>query len=299
MAGPAIKNGEISHGERLVYPDAGISKADVASYLQRAAPFMLPYIKNRFVSFLRCPEGVDAKCFFQRHPMAGLGPLWISQDYVHIGQSDIYIYCKDPAALLQAVQMGVMEFHIWGSQISTIKKPDRIVFDLDPDETLPFETVARAAFRLRDVLEALDLQSLPLLSGGKGIHVVVPIRPRHEWPVIKQFAGKLAARLAEDAPQTYVATMTKAKRKGKIFIDYFRNDITATAIAPYSPRARHGAAVAWPVTWAALHAVKAANTVSIHDADAALQAGQNGWADYPRINQHLTSAALKTLEVEE
>jgi bifunctional non-homologous end joining protein LigD len=287
----------ITHGDRLIYPDDGITKADLAAYLQRAAPFMLPYIKDRFVSFLRCPGGIAQKSFFQRHLTAGLGDGWMTMEYSHKDHSAQYMYCKKPSALLQAAQMGAVEFHIWGSKISAIEKPDRIVFDLDPDEALPFDTVRDAAFRLRDVLAALNLQSLPLLSGGKGIHVVVPVLPRHEWPVVKAFAANLAARVAADAPTRFVATMTKAKRKGKIFIDHFRNDITATAIAPYSPRARNGAAVAWPVSWAALRQTPAANSVSIRAADAALAAGENGWPDYAKIKQHLTTAALKALQV--
>jgi bifunctional non-homologous end joining protein LigD len=296
--GKPIRGVELTHGERLVYPDDGVSKADLAAYLQCAAPFMLPFIKDRFVSFLRCPEGVAQKCFFQRHPMAGLGAGWLTQDFAHKDDPATYVYCKKSLALLQAVQMGVAEFHIWGSKVSAIHKPDRIVFDLDPDEALAFEVVKDAAFRLRDVLEALDLQSLPLLSGGKGIHVVVPVRPRHEWPVIKKFAGNLAARLAADAPKKFVSTMSKAKRKGKIFIDHFRNDIAATAIAPFSPRARKGAAVAWPVTWAGLKTAAAANSVSIHAAGSALANGENGWAGYGEIKQCLNAATLGALQVD-
>jgi len=293
-----IRGIKLTHGERLIYPDDGVTKADLAAYLQRAAPAMLPYIKDRFVSFLRCPEGAAQKCFFQRHPMAGLGSFWMTQDFAPKDNPATYVYCKKPEALIQAVQMGVMEFHIWGSKLRAVEKPDRIVFDLDPDESLAFEAVKEAALRLRDVLAALDLQSLPLLSGGKGIHVVVPVLPRHEWKVIKQFAGNLAARVAEDEPKKYVATMTKAKRKGKIFIDHFRNDVTATAIAPYSPRARKGAAVAWPLSWAALNFCSAANSISIGKAEAALAAGENGWAEYGTIKQELSAAALRALQVE-
>jgi bifunctional non-homologous end joining protein LigD len=164
---------------------------------------------------------------------------------------------------------------------------------------LPFEAVKDAAFRLRDVLAALDLDSLPMLSGGKGIHVVAPVRPRAAWPVVKQFAAHLAARVAEDAPNKFLATMTKAKRKGKIFIDHFRNEVAATAIAPYSPRVRPGAPVAWPLTWPALKAAHAANQMSIPSARAALQAGENGWAGYSGITQGLSAAALRALKVDE
>ncbi len=300
MPRPDLTNMKLTHPERLIYPDDGITKAELAAYLQRAAPFMLPYIKNRFISLLRCPEGIAHKSFFQRHPMPGLGPDWLQQGFTRKDDPAPYIYCKKPAALIQAVQMGAVEFHIWGSQVGAVETPDRIVFDLDPDEAVSFDAVRRAAFRLRDVLSALELQSLPLLSGGKGVHVVVPVRPHHAWPVIKQFAGNLAARIAEDAPQNYVSTMSKAKRRGKIFIDHFRNDITATAIAPYAPRARPGAGIAWPVSWETLESIPAANAMSLRAADAALAAGEtpNGWANYGGIRQGLGRAALRALQVE-
>jgi bifunctional non-homologous end joining protein LigD len=288
----------ISHGERIIYPDADISKADVAAYIAQAAPMMMPFIKDRFVSFLRCPEGAEQACFFQRHPMSSLGDGWMARDFAKSGERRAkYVYCETSRALEQAVQMGVLEFHIWGARIDDVEKPDRIVFDLDPDDGLAFDVVRAGAKRLRDVLAAVDLQSLPMLSGGKGIHVVVPVRRRHDWAVVKEFAGNLSACVAADAPAKFTATMSKAKRTGKIFIDYFRNDRTATAIAPYSPRARKGAAVAWPLTWPALEAAKAANEVTIPKAVAALAAGENGWADYARISQDLSAAALRALEV--
>jgi bifunctional non-homologous end joining protein LigD len=291
-----IEGVQITHGERTVFPESDVSKEDVAAYLQRAAALMMPHVENRFVSFLRCPEGAAEKCFFQRHPSAGFGDAWRAQEFeTRKHKAESYVYCKTPEAIIRAVQMGVLEFHIWGSRVDAIQKPDRIVFDLDPDEAVKFSAVKDAAFRLRDVLTALDLQSLPMLSGGKGIHVVVPIKPRHEWPVIKQFAANFAARLTADAPQTFLATMSKAKRAGKIFIDHFRNEIAATAIAPYSPRAREGAPVAWPLSWIALKSSAAANEVSLPAAHAALDAGENGWVGYGKIKQELSAAALRAL----
>jgi bifunctional non-homologous end joining protein LigD len=249
---------------------------------------------------LRCPNGAEKKCFFQRHPSAGFGDAWREQKFAtKEGKEQIYVFCESPEALIRAVQMGVLEFHIWGSPVKTPQKPDRIVFDLDPDEALPFEAVKSGAFRLREVLAALDLESLPMLSGGKGIHVVAPIAPRAAWPVVKRFAAQLAARVAADAPEKFVATMTKARRKGKIFIDHFRNEVAATAIAPYSPRARAGAPVAWPLSWTALQSADAANEMKIPAAHAALQAGENGWAGYFGIKQSLSAAALRALKVDE
>jgi bifunctional non-homologous end joining protein LigD len=290
---PAVK---LSHPDKLMYPDDGVTKADVAAYIQAAAPLMLPYMKDRFLSLVRCPDGANEKGFFQRHPAAGFGEDWLSEEFSNkAGKKERYIYFEDPAALLAAVQMGVLEFHLWGARRETVQQPDRIVFDLDPDPSVAFGAVKQAALRLREVLSALGLESLPLLSGGKGIHVVVPVQPQHEWPVVKQFSAALAGRLAADAPKQFVATMSKAKRTGKIFIDHFRNEIGSTAIAPYSPRARPGAAVAWPVSWAALGKVESANAMTIEKAKNAIETGENGWAEYFKIKQRLTPAAIKAV----
>ncbi len=286
----------VTHPEKLIYPDAGVTKADVAAYIQAAAPLMLPYMKDRFISLVRCPDGAEEKCFFQRHPAAGFGAAWLTQEFLNKdGKTESYIYFKKPEALLAAVQMGVLEFHIWGSRRDAAEKPDRIVFDLDPDPSVDFTTVKEAALRLREVLGALGLESLPLLSGGKGVHVVVPVQPQHEWPAVKQFSANLAARVAADAPQKFTATMSKAKRTGKIFIDHFRNEVGSTAVAPYSPRARPGAAVAWPLSWAALKNIGAAHEITINHAMKAIATGENGWADYGKIRQKLTGAAIKAV----
>lgn len=287
---------EISHPDKLLYPQDGVTKGDIACYIQTAAPFMLPYIKNRFVSLIRSPDGVGKKSFFQRHPSPGFGADWLAQEFTnHDRKTETYIYFEKPAALLSAVQLSTLEFHIWGSRRDQIDKPDRIVFDLDPDPSVDFAAVKEAAFRLRDVLQVLGLESLPLLSGGKGIHVVVPVQRQHAFPVIKKFSADLANRLTADRPAKFVATMSKAKRSGKIFIDHFRNELGATAIAPYSPRARPGAAVAWPVDWAGLANIKAADAVSMAKAKALLESGENGWAGYAEISQRLTQAAIRAV----
>ncbi len=207
-----------------------------------------------------------------------------------------YIYMQQPEALTAAVQMGVLEFHIWGSLRGKPQVPDRLVFDLDPDTELPFEAVKKAAVRLRDVLEALGLNSLPMLSGGKGIHVVVPLHREHNFAQVKAFSGDVARMLEADAPRDFIATMSKAKRHGKIFIDFFRNDLTATAIAPYSPRARVVPAVAWPCSWAALTTFQSAQDMTIALASEAIAAKENGWADYENRRCHLTKAALKSVQ---
>ena len=289
---------KISHGEKIVYPDPGITKLEIANYIQAAGRLMLPFAAGRFITLVRAPGGPDAKTFYQRHPHAGFGDAWKHARFAkEKGESEDYIYFDDPKALIAAVQMNVLEFHIWGAKVAAIDKPDRIVFDLDPDPGVDFAAVKAAALRVRDVLEALGLQSLPLLSGGKGVHVVVPVRPKYDWPVVKEFSNKLSYRLAADAPDKFVATMSKAKRTNKIFIDHFRNERGSTAIAPFSPRARAGAPIAWPLDWPGLQATAAANAVSLREAAAAIAAGEAGWGDYGKIQQSLSAAALRALDV--
>jgi bifunctional non-homologous end joining protein LigD len=290
---------QVTHGEKMMFADANITKQDLADYVAAVSGAMLPYVKNRFLSLVRAPDGVEQKHFFQRHPAAGFGESWASQAVTKPkGGSETYIYIETAAALAAAVQMGVVEFHVWGSQVDDAMRPDRIVFDLDPDEAVGFAAVKAAAMRVRDVLDALGLASFAMLSGGKGIHVVAPVAPAHDWPMVKAFAASVAAKLVEDAPKDFVATMTKAKRRGKIFIDHFRNEFGATAVAPYSPRARESGAVAWPVAWAALDGFGAADEMTMARAAAALAKGEDGWGGYAKVKQKLTKAALQAVGVE-
>jgi bifunctional non-homologous end joining protein LigD len=256
----------LTHPEKVLFPDCGVTKMDLATYLASMAPYMMPFAANRLVSLVRCPDGIEKEGFFQRHPGRGMDEAWQHMPVKTTHGSEEYLYFTDPRALVAAAQIGTIEFHIWGSPLETIEKPDRIVFDLDPDEALPFTKVKDCAFLMRDVLAALGLESLAMLSGGKGIHVIAPIKPDHDWPVIKAFAGDLTRRVAAEKPDLYVATMTKAKRHGKVFIDHFRNERGSTAITPFSPRARPGAPVAWPIPWDGLPQVSAANAVSLTSA---------------------------------
>ncbi|HVE23067.1 MAG TPA: DNA ligase D [Acidocella sp.] len=282
----------ITHPDRAIYPEAGLTKADLAAYVQRAAPLMWPYLKDRFVSLVRCPDGVGPSCFFQRRLAAGFGKAWGEQEVSGAGgKTGRYIYPQSQEALIDAVQMGTLEFHLWGARRDKPDIPDRLVFDLDPDPDLPFAEIRSAAMRLREVLAALGLESLPLLSGGKGIHVVVKLRRQHDFATIKDFCGNIAQRLAADEPARFVATMSKAKRHGRIFIDYFRNEAGATAIAPYSPRARGAASVAWPCRWSALAQYEAADAMTIPRAQEALQTHTDPWAGTEP--QSLSAAALR------
>ncbi|KQN24340.1 ATP-dependent DNA ligase [Sphingomonas sp. Leaf34] len=249
----------VSSRDRLIFEDSDVSKGDLADYYAAVSGIMLPFAANRPISLVRCPQGRSRACFFQKHDAGSFG------DAVHKvpirekdGSTEDYLYVDDADGLVACVQMGTIEFHGWGSSNATLEKPDRLVFDLDPDEGLDFGDTKTAAEHLKNQLAELGLVSFPMLSGGKGVHVVVPLTPEAEWPAVKDFADRFARALAGAEPERFVATMAKAKRKGRIFIDWLRNQRGATAVMPYSARARAGAPVAAPVSWSELRDIETA-----------------------------------------
>ena len=223
----------LTHPDKLLFPSAGVTKAELAAYWRRVAPLALPHIRGRPLSLVRCPEGSSQGCFFQRHHTRGMPPALLPAPLRDSeGQIEEFLKIEDVAGLEAAAQIGVLELHIWGSQASAVETPDRLVFDLDPDPSVPFAEVKRAARDFRALLETAGLETFPLLTGGKGIHVVAPFVPRLSWSELKSFARGVAMRLARDAPERFTAKMTKARRKGKVYIDYLRNERGASAIAP-------------------------------------------------------------------
>ena len=270
-ATPVQHDVEISSRDRIIFPESGETKGELADYYARIAPLMLAHCANRPISLVRCPQGRAKRCFFQKHDSGSFG------DHVkHIpiiekdGGSEDYIYVTDAAGLLACVQMGTIEFHGWAANVRDVEAPDRMIFDLDPDEDLDFADVKQAATDIRERLEELGLTSFPMLSGGKGVHVVVPLSPGHSWEVHKDFSKRFAEAMALAEPDRFVATMSKAKRKGRIFIDWLRNQRGATAVMPYSVRARPGAAVAVPIHWDELETIENAHPYAMDDVDALL-----------------------------
>ena len=270
-ATPVEHDVEISSRDRVIFPESGETKGELADYYARIAPLTLAHCANRPISLVRCPQGRAKKCFFQKHDSGSFG------DHVkHIpitekdGGSEDYIYITDAAGLLACVQMGTIEFHGWAANVRDVEAPDRMIFDLDPDEDLDFADVKQAATDLRHRLEELGLTSFAMLSGGKGVHVVVPLSPGHSWEVHKDFSKRFAEAMALAEPDRFVATMSKAKRKGRIFIDWLRNQRGATAVMPYSVRARPGAAVAVPIHWDELETIEHAHPFAMNDVDALL-----------------------------
>jgi bifunctional non-homologous end joining protein LigD len=273
---------KISNPDRVIYPADGLTKGDLAAYYRAIAPLMLPWAARRPISLVRCPQGRAKKCFFQKHDSGSFG------EHVHHvpiteknGAIEDYLYIENSAGLQTLVQMGTIELHGWGSRIDDVELPDRMVFDLDPDEGLDFADVRRAARLIHDRLADIGLTSFAMVSGGKGVHVVVPLTPGHSWEMHKDFSHRFAEALAMADSERFVATMSKAKRKGKIFIDYLRNQRGATAVLPYSARARDGAAVAAPIAWSELGELESGHPWSIRDADLLLERGAGrglkGW----------------------
>ena len=259
----------ITNPDRVIFPGDEITKGQLADYYAAiAAPIMVDAAANRPLTLIRCPQGRSEHCFFQKHDSGSMG------EFVHHvpisekdGSTEDYLFVDRVEGLLGCVQMGTIEFHGWGSRIDPLEKPDRMVFDLDPDEGLDFGAVRAGAERLRALLGDLGLETFPLLSGGKGIHVVAPLDQSADWPAVKSFAERFSRAIAEKFPDEFTANIRKNQRTGRIFIDWLRNQRGATAVLPYSVRAREGAPVAAPIDWSEVASTKGANRFTIGDVD--------------------------------
>jgi bifunctional non-homologous end joining protein LigD len=238
----------ITHPERIVFPDVGLTKGDIASYYAAVADRMMPHLDGRPISFVRAPDGLAGQKFFQRHQLAGMseGIRLVSDPD---GEHEDFVAINDPQGLVTAAQFGVIEIHGWGARLPKLRKPDRLVLDLDPDPAVPFASVREAAFELRDLFAGINLESFAMITGGKGVHVIVPLDASQGWDVITDFAEGIAQGLASADPDRYIATASKEKRKNRIYVDWLRNRLTASAIVPWSLRAKSNASVAVPVTW--------------------------------------------------
>ncbi|MEA3053093.1 MAG: bifunctional non-ous end joining protein LigD [Sphingomonadales bacterium] len=288
-AAPAEGDGvKISNPERILFPDAGVTKGDLVDYYRTIGPMMMEWAAKRPLSLVRCPQGRARKCFFQKHNTGSFGP------HVHQipieekkGQIEDYVFVEETPGIIACTQMGTIEFHGWGSSVADIEKPDRLVFDIDPDEGLSFDQVRRTARDLHRHLADMGLQSFPMTTGGKGLHVVVPLTPEAEWPEVKDFAQRFAVALATAEPERFTANLAKAKRKGRIFLDYLRNQRGATAILPYSARARERAPVAAPIGWDELEDLKSGAPFTVRDGALLLERASGralqGWGEASQV----------------
>lgn len=256
---------KLTHPEKILFSDTGMTKQDVVDYYTAIAKWILPHIENRPLTLLRCPGGSKKTCFFQRHAESK------PSEWIHVDSLN---------GLLSLIQMGSLELHVWNSKVEDLSHPDTIVFDLDPDVGLGWSAVVEAALELRVILKGLGLKSFVKVTGGKGLHIQVPIQPHFEWEKIKNFSHSVAKLLIERHPGKYTDNMRKPARKGKIFIDYLRNGYSSTAVAAYSLRNRPGTPVALPVDWKELNTRLKPDSFTVKKTLQRLKAGKDPWKDY-------------------
>lgn len=283
--GIIIEGIRISNPDKVMFDDPVVTKADVAQYYAKVSTQMLPYVNHRVLSIVRCPKGVSQTCFFKKHPGSdskGVIPIPITNND---GETEDYFYIEGVSGLISEVQMGTLEFHTWGSRIEETEKPDIMVFDLDPDEGMELSRIRQGVRDIKSILDELSLNSYLKTSGGKGYHIVVPLKPEVTWDVFHDFAKGVAEVMEQKWPGRYTSNVRKAKRSGKIFIDWIRNGRGATSIAPYSIRARKGARVSMPISWEELDIVA---PDGIHMSDALIRINENDpWKDFFQNDQRL------------
>ena len=286
-----LEEAYLTHPDRVLWEDEGITKLGLAEFYTEIADWILPHIVNRPLSLLRCPGGSQKECFFQKHAWAGLDEDLIQR--VRVGDDEA-VAIQDLGGLLALVQAGVLEIHPWGSTLTNPEKPDRLVFDLDPGEGVSWDAVVQGAIDVRDYLQDLNLVSFVKTSGGKGLHVVVPLRPKASWDEAKAFAAGVAAAMTKASPALYTNTMAKRARTGRIFIDYLRNGRGATAVAAYSTRARAGAPVSTPLAWQELPTIRSGNQYRIGNLAARLSYLQDDpWAEFGDVDQVVPRVARR------
>jgi bifunctional non-homologous end joining protein LigD len=279
-----------------MYPDIGLTKVELARYYEDVAEWFLPYTVRRPLTLVRCPSGYTGECFFQKHATDAFADSIVRVPVKEDGGSGVYVAVDSLAGILSLVQVGALEFHVWGSHLETLEQPDQMVFDLDPAEGLPFSRVNEAARILHDLLDGLGLASFVKTSGGKGLHVVVPLEPAGGWDEVKDFSRALAEAMVAADPSRFVANMSLKKRPGKTFIDFLRNGRGATFVVPYGTRRRAGAPVSAPLRWDELTSDLRGDRYAVANVRrrlAALEA--DPWEGYAAVRQQITPAMRRAV----
>ncbi|MBZ9868403.1 DNA ligase D [Mesorhizobium sp. CA15] len=285
-AGTAKTSIKLSHPDKLLWPDEKVSKRDLLDHYALVWPRMAEFVVNRPLSLVRAPDGIHGQRFFQKHASPGMSDKIARMNDPTDGEEILFI--KDFDGLAALVQYGVVEVHIWGSTIDKLEKPDQIIFDLDPDEGVDVGRVREAALDIHEQLNELSLPNLVKTSGGKGYHVLVPLKPSAEWDEVKDFAHDFARALEQAAPDRYTATLSKKARAGKIFVDYLRNGRGSTTVAPYSSRAKKGATISMPATWPEIKKGLAPNAFPLGDASTLAQLKKaDPWKEFFKLGKPL------------
>jgi bifunctional non-homologous end joining protein LigD len=282
----------LTHPDKILDPSSGVTKQGLANYYFTVSLSMLPYLIDRPLTLVRCLDGSGKPCFYQKHKnqMLSDGFGTVNVPDKKTGKPEPYITLSDPSAIAELAQIGVLEVHPWGSRNESLEQPDRIIIDLDPDEAIDWKTIAESALDVRRRFKSLGLKSFVKTTGGKGLHVVVPIRPEHRWPEVKQFAHDFVLAMEEDAPSLFLTKMTKVARKGKIYLDYLRNERGATAVAPFSPRARAGLPVALPLAWNELGSIESPRFLVSEFDEWKKRLKRDPWKELPTLEQSLQLA---------
>lgn len=283
---------QVTHPGKILFPAPGISKGDLAEYYESIGERMLPFIKDRPLSIVRCPSGRQKNCFFQKHVKESMGngikPVKVP------GDRQEYISVENVQGLISLVQLGTLEIHPWGSRRDKPDRPDFIVFDIDPGEGAGWDLVKNAAREMKDLLDQLGLKSFLKTSGGKGLHVYVPIRRRSAWKEVRDFSHAVSTRMKNRDPDHFIDTMSKEQRKGKIFIDYLRNSQGSTSVAPYSTRAKKGAPLSVPLRWDELGSLEDSAQYTMKNIHSRLsRLKQDPWDEYLNSNQSLTNEIME------
>jgi bifunctional non-homologous end joining protein LigD len=288
----------LTNPDRVFYPDEGITKLALAQYYEAISRWALPELVERPLSMVRCPEGIGGQHFYQKHDMPGFASVLGRIDIRDKSATETYLFIKDLAGLVAVVQMGVLEIHPWGSTVAKLETPDRITFDFDPDVDLPWERVTVAAIDMREALAGIGLQSFVKTTGGKGLHVVVPVTPKLGWDAIKEFSKWVAEKFEKAYPDRFTTNMAKRARQGRIFIDYLRNGRGATAIGAYSSRAREGAPVATPLSWDEVEAGAKPMDFTVKTVPARLAALTAApWAEMAGLRQSISARIRKEIGI--
>jgi len=284
----------ISNGDKALYPEAGITKRELAGYYAAIGDLIVPHLRDRPLTLVRCPNGWDKPCFYQKHATGSLSEYIERIDIRDSGGVQPYMMANSVGAVVALLQMGVLELHPWGSRAPKLGYPDRLIFDFDPDESLGWDRLVDAVTVLRKLLETLDLRGFLKTTGGKGLHVVVPVEPTRTWDAAKAFCKAIAELLVRTFPDRFTSKLTKSTRTGRIFVDYLRNAEGATAVAPYSLRAKANAPVAMPIDWDQLDADVRFDHFNVRNVPAMLKRRKRDpWDELPRVRQTLSDAMLQ------
>ena len=291
-----LQNVRLTSPDKLLYPEVPLTKLDLARYYATVADWILPHLQGRPLSLVRCPEGDHGECFYQKHAAAGTPTELRRVMLIEKTSKKEYLIVDDLPALVSLVQISVLEIHPWGARADRIEHPDRMIFDLDPAEDVSWDMVKNGANELKETLDDLGLVSFLKTTGGKGLHVVVPLERRHEWEEVKGFSEAVSKNLVSAAPSKYTANMSKAARGGKIYIDYVRNNRGATAVAPYSTRSRPGAPVATPLEWKELAKIEGADKFRVDNVlERLAKLKRDPWEEMSKVRQSITKGMKKKL----